>query len=169
MSLRKAIELSSVPTNQSSKGIAVLTHDTRNITRIMIQVIFHTPGSVAGAKASAAIYSVMISTKLNGYNEYAYLRHLLEKLPIAEKAEEIEAILPHRLKPHDLPATTFTGASPKSDVLPQALSFALLTAQQTALAIAPGPGFVVVYPPTILILYHCFAIASNGRDNRMRV
>jgi hypothetical protein len=60
--------------------------------------------SVAGAKASAAIYSVMVSAKLNGHNEYAYFRHLLEKLPLAEKIEDFEALLPHKLKPQDIPA-----------------------------------------------------------------
>lgn len=59
--------------------------------------------SVAGAKASAAIYSVMISAKLNGHNEYAYLRHLLERLPLAMTADNIERLLPHRLKPQDIP------------------------------------------------------------------
>lgn len=60
--------------------------------------------SVAGAKASAAIYSVIVSAKLNGHNEYAYLRHLLEKLPYAESIEHFEALLPHRLSPQDVPA-----------------------------------------------------------------
>jgi transposase len=55
--------------------------------------------SVAGAKASAAIYSIMVSAKLNGHNEYAYLRYLLEKIPIAETVEDFEALLPHRLAP----------------------------------------------------------------------
>jgi hypothetical protein len=60
--------------------------------------------SVAGAKASAAIYSVIVSAKLNGHNEYAYLRHLLEKLPYAERVEDFEALLPHRLSPQNIPA-----------------------------------------------------------------
>jgi transposase len=58
--------------------------------------------SVAGARASAAIYSVMISAKQNGHNEYAYFRYLLEKLPLAEKIEDIEALLPHRISPQDI-------------------------------------------------------------------
>ncbi len=58
--------------------------------------------SVAGAKASAAIYSVMVSAKFNGHNEYAYLRYLLEKIPTAEKVEDFEALLPHRLLPKDI-------------------------------------------------------------------
>ena len=62
--------------------------------------------SVAGAKASAAIYSVIVSAKLNGHNEYAYLRHLLEKMPYAERVEDFEALLPHRLLPHNITATS---------------------------------------------------------------
>lgn len=64
--------------------------------------------SVAGAKASAAIYSVMVSAKLNGHNEYAYLRHLLEKLPLAEKVEDFETLLPHRLSPQNILARLAT-------------------------------------------------------------
>lgn len=60
--------------------------------------------SVAGAKASAAIYSVMVTAKMNGHNEYAYFRYLLEKLPPASSAEDFEALLPYRLKPQDIPA-----------------------------------------------------------------
>jgi transposase len=55
--------------------------------------------SVAGAKASAAIYSVLVSAKLNGHNEHTYLRHLLEKLPLAETVEDVAVLLPHVLKP----------------------------------------------------------------------
>jgi transposase len=58
--------------------------------------------SVAGAKASAAIYSVMVSAKLNGHNEHAYFRHLLEKLPLADSVGDIEALLPHHLLPKDI-------------------------------------------------------------------
>jgi transposase len=58
--------------------------------------------SVAGAVASAAIYSIMISAKLNGHNEYAYFRYILEKLPYAEKIEDFEALLPHKLRPQDI-------------------------------------------------------------------
>ena len=61
--------------------------------------------SVAGAKASATIYSVLISAKLNGHNEFLYMRHLLEKLPLAKTVEDIEALLPHVLKPADIGST----------------------------------------------------------------
>jgi transposase len=58
--------------------------------------------SVAGAKASAAIYSIIVTAKQNGHNEYAYLRHILEKLPLAKTLEDYEALLPYRLSPEAL-------------------------------------------------------------------
>lgn len=67
---------------------------------------------VAGASASAAIYSVMISAKQNGHNEYEYFRYLLEKLPLAEKIEDIEALLPHKLRLQDVPAPKKTNPAP---------------------------------------------------------
>lgn len=74
--------------------------------------------SVAGAKSSAAIYSVMISAKQNGHNEYAYFRYLLEKLPLAEKAEDFEALLPHRVLPKDIPPPQASATSPAPCALP---------------------------------------------------
>lgn len=71
--------------------------------------------SVAGAKSSAAIYSVLVSAKLNGHNEHAYLRHLLEKLPLAETVEEVEALLPHMLKPTELGTTPGAANQPEAD------------------------------------------------------
>jgi len=73
--------------------------------------------SVAGAKASAAIYSIMISAKQNSHNEYAYFRYLLEKLPLAEKIEDFEALLPHRLPPEDIPAPQTLTAPPTPDAV----------------------------------------------------
>jgi transposase len=66
--------------------------------------------SVAGANASAAIYSILITAKLNGHNEYTYMRHLMERLPYAKKAEDFVALLPTVLKPADVP-TDFGPAS----------------------------------------------------------
>jgi hypothetical protein len=56
--------------------------------------------------------SVMISAKLNGHNEYAYFRHLLEKLPFAQKTEDFEALLPHVLDLKDIPAGHGNKAAP---------------------------------------------------------
>lgn len=72
--------------------------------------------SVAGAKSSAAIYSILASAKLNGHNEPVYMRHLLEKLPLAETVEEIEALLPHVLKPAELSVTSNAVNSPEPNI-----------------------------------------------------
>ena len=68
----------------------------------------------AGAKSSAAIYSVLVSAKLNGHNEYAYMRYLLEKLPAAETVDEVEALLPHVLKPTDIAIMPGNTISPEA-------------------------------------------------------
>jgi len=59
--------------------------------------------SVSGARSSAAIYSIMISATLNGHNEYAYFRYILDALPKAETIDDMEALLPHTLKPSQIP------------------------------------------------------------------
>ena len=56
-----------------------------------------------GAKASANLYSIVQCAKLNGLEPYAYLRHIFTDLPKATSLEDIEALLPARVK---LPTTT---------------------------------------------------------------
>lgn len=58
--------------------------------------------SVAGARASANLYSLISTAKANGLEPYAYLRHVFTELPKAENLEHIEALLPYRLDPSDL-------------------------------------------------------------------
>jgi len=58
--------------------------------------------SVAGARASANLYSLISTAKANGLEPYAYLRHVFTELPKAESLEHIEALLPYRLDPSDL-------------------------------------------------------------------
>ena len=55
--------------------------------------------SVAGANASANLYSLVETAKANGHEPYAYLLTVLTKLPAARTLEEIEALLPFNLKP----------------------------------------------------------------------
>ncbi len=52
--------------------------------------------SQAGAKSSAAIYSVIQTAKANGLEPFAYLKHVLTELPKAETVEQIEALLPEQ-------------------------------------------------------------------------
>ncbi len=50
--------------------------------------------TVKGAKASAALYSLVESAKANGLEPYAYLRRLFEQLPHARTVADFEALLP---------------------------------------------------------------------------
>ena len=47
-----------------------------------------------GAAASAQIYSLVETAKVNGQEPYTWLRHVLERLPQAESVEDVEALLP---------------------------------------------------------------------------
>lgn len=53
--------------------------------------------SVAGAEASAMIYSILQTARGNGLEPYAYMRHLLTELPKLQTAAEIEKLLPHKI------------------------------------------------------------------------
>ena len=57
--------------------------------------------TVAGANASANLYSLLQTCQLNGIDGYRYLRELLIALPLASTADEYEALLPWRLTPRD--------------------------------------------------------------------
>ena len=50
--------------------------------------------TVAGANASANLYSLLETCKANGVNAYQYLRALLIALPKAKTADDYEAVLP---------------------------------------------------------------------------
>ena len=52
-----------------------------------------------GATASAQIYSLIETAKANGQEPYAYLRHILERLPLASCVEDYEALLPWSCQP----------------------------------------------------------------------
>jgi len=54
-------------------------------------------GTPEGARASAALYSLIETAKGNGLEPYSYLRHIFTKLPTASTLEDIEALLPWRL------------------------------------------------------------------------
>ena len=51
-----------------------------------------------GAKASAAIYSIIETAKANGHDPYWYLKYLFEHLPEAMTEEEFRALLPYSLE-----------------------------------------------------------------------
>ena len=54
--------------------------------------------SVHGAKASANLYSLFETAKLNRLEPYTYLRHVFTELPKATMVEQIEALPPYRQK-----------------------------------------------------------------------
>ncbi|MEO6624531.1 MAG: IS66 family transposase [Burkholderiaceae bacterium] len=54
--------------------------------------------TVAGAQASANLYSLLQTCAANGIDGYAYLRALLTALPSAQTADDYEALLPWRIK-----------------------------------------------------------------------
>ncbi len=51
-----------------------------------------------GADASANIYSLLVTAKLNKIEPYMYLRHVLKELPKLEDLKSIENLLPYNLK-----------------------------------------------------------------------
>ena len=52
----------------------------------------------AGAQASAALYSLVVTAKANGLNPFEYLRYVFEKIPLAKTVEDFEALLPWNVK-----------------------------------------------------------------------
>jgi len=54
-------------------------------------------GTPEGAEASAMLYSLIETAKANGLEPYSYLRYIFEKLPLARKLEDYEALLPWNL------------------------------------------------------------------------
>ena len=58
---------------------------------------------MAGAQASARLYSLVQCAKATGLDEpYAYLRRVFIELPRAQSLGDVEALLPTRIKLTDL-------------------------------------------------------------------
>ncbi len=55
--------------------------------------------TVAGAKSSANLYSLIETAKANDIEPYAYLRHVFTELPKANSLGDVEALLPARIDP----------------------------------------------------------------------
>ena len=62
--------------------------------------------TVAGANASAVIYSVLETAKANGVEPYTWLRRVLRDLPAAKTVEGVEALLPWNVKDMHAPDLT---------------------------------------------------------------
>jgi transposase len=56
----------------------------------------------AGAQASAMIYSLLETAKINGQHPQRYLSVLLSEIPNAIRAEDIEALLPWNITPEEI-------------------------------------------------------------------
>lgn len=59
-------------------------------------------GSPAGAKASAAIYSLIESAKANAINPYDYLINVFQKIPYASSQEDLLQLLPYNSTPDSM-------------------------------------------------------------------
>lgn len=59
-------------------------------------------GSPRGADASATLYTLVETAKVNGLEPWAYLNYLFEKLPTAKSEQALLALLPQNLKMEDL-------------------------------------------------------------------
>jgi transposase len=59
-------------------------------------------GTPKGAEASATFFTLIETAKANGHEPYGYLRYIFEKLPLAESAEDYDALPPWNLGPETL-------------------------------------------------------------------
>ena len=59
-------------------------------------------GSPDGAKASATFFTLIETAKANGLEPYAYLRHIFEKLPLAQTERDLQVLLPQNIEPKDI-------------------------------------------------------------------
>ena len=55
-------------------------------------------GSPKGAETSALLYSLIETAKANRLEPWAYLNHLLERLPHAKSPADFAALLPHAVQ-----------------------------------------------------------------------
>lgn len=58
--------------------------------------------TVKGAKASANLYSLIETAKVNGLEPYRYLRHVFNELPKAKSLEDIEKLLPWQVDKQEI-------------------------------------------------------------------
>ena len=58
--------------------------------------------TVAGAKSSAILYSLVETAKQNGHEPYAWLRHVLTLLPSRTKGSDVTDLLPMNIQPESL-------------------------------------------------------------------
>ena len=59
-------------------------------------------GSPDGARASATFFTLIETAKANGLEPYAYLRHIFEKLPLAQSQQVVKELLPQNIDPDSI-------------------------------------------------------------------
>ncbi|WP_416136215.1 transposase domain-containing protein [Aquabacterium sp. A7-Y] len=67
------------------------------LTMRLIELIGKLADTVAGAHASAYLYSLLQTCRVNGIDGYRYLRVLFIELPKAKTVDDYAALLPWRL------------------------------------------------------------------------
>lgn len=65
--------------------------------------------TIAGANASAVIYSIMLTCRACGVEPYAYLRHVLTELPGRADGDDIHDLLPFKYAVLDSQQKAFNG------------------------------------------------------------
>ncbi|MBN2231292.1 MAG: transposase domain-containing protein, partial [Deltaproteobacteria bacterium] len=59
-------------------------------------------GSPDGARASALLYTLVETAKLNGLEPYRYIRFLLEKIVAAKERDDFHNLLPNRVRKEEV-------------------------------------------------------------------
>jgi len=65
-------------------------------------------------ESSANLYSLIETSKANGFEPYAYLRKIFTDLPKAQTVEDFEALLPDAIKPDQI-VTVLPVSPPKTN------------------------------------------------------
>jgi hypothetical protein len=60
-------------------------------------------GSERGAHASAGLYSLIETAKVNGHEPLRYLSYVFDRLPLCKSDSDIDALLPYRIDPSTIP------------------------------------------------------------------
>jgi transposase len=63
-------------------------------------------GSPDGAMASATFFTLIETAKANGLEPYAYLRHIFEKLPLAQTEQDLKDLLPQNIDSESIALAT---------------------------------------------------------------
>ena len=82
-----------------ASGLDLAWETKRRKTITLKDLLSYRSQSVAGADASATLYSLIESAKLNGIGTYDYLLYLFKKIPHCQNIEDYEKLLPYNIDP----------------------------------------------------------------------